>query len=213
MKQLKACIFDLDGTMIDSERVTRAAYRVAFAQYGCHFTDGMYESILCGGPGNRAKLRGYFPDVDVDAVCRDAAEWKKKQYEQYGVPVKKGLYELLDVLEEKGIVCIIATMTKRKTATDILEKLHLEDRFQYQVFGDEVERGKPEPDIFLRALELSCITAGETVVLEDSYNGILAANSAGIPVIMIPDLLSPRPDLKTEAVLEDLTQVISFLDE
>lgn len=213
MKNCKVCIFDMDGLMIDSERVIKEAYIRAGAQMGLVMSEEKYWSMI----GVSAKvscemLSEYFPGADI-ALLRERMHYIKDEiYAAEGVRVKKGLYRLFDYLEQQEIKRIVATSTSKTLAVKMLQEINIYHRLDGMVFGDEVKNSKPAPDIFLRALELSGVTAQQAIVLEDSYNGIRAANNALISAVMIPDLLPPRDDLNTAAVLDNLEKVIAYLE-
>jgi HAD superfamily hydrolase (TIGR01509 family) len=114
--------------------------------------------------------------------------------EREGLRLKAGLVDLLDWLEANGIAKAVATSTRHARARSKLETTGLFARFAALVGGDEVERGKPAPDIFLAALARIECAPGDSLVLEDSEAGLVAAAHAGIPAIAIPDLAAP-PEL------------------
>jgi len=213
MREIKACIFDMDGLMIDSERVAEEAYIRAGAELNLEITKELYKSFI----GTDVKtvyniLRQRFTDEEIVMLRQRMSEIKKKIYETEGVQVKKGLYKLFDYLEERKIKRVVATSTEKAAAMKILQEINIYHRLDGGVYGDDVKAAKPNPDIFLKALEISGVTSEQALILEDSYNGIRAANSANIAVIMIPDLLMPLDDLKTVAVLDNLEEVIWFLE-
>lgn len=105
----------------------------------------------------------------------------------HGIPVKEGLYELLDFLKKNKIKIALATSSSRAVANKYLELAGIDSYFNAKVFGDEVSKGKPDPEIFLKALAKLQLTCDESIVLEDSKNGINAALSAGIRPLWIPD--------------------------
>jgi len=111
-----------------------------------------------------------------------------KYIDENGVPVKDGLYELFDCLEQKNILKAVATSTLRKKAEKLLEMANISDRFEFKIFGDEVRKGKPDPEIFATAVKKAGCPARECLVLEDSENGIIAAVKANTRVIFIKDM-------------------------
>jgi HAD superfamily hydrolase (TIGR01509 family) len=129
--------------------------------------------------------------------------------------LKPGLTEILDYLAEKQIPRIIASSNQRRIIDILLEKNGLQDAFEHIVSFEDVTRAKPDPEIFEKAHQFFDAPKENILILEDSKNGILAAHSAGIDVIMIPDLLEPTPDLveKSLAVLDTLADVPGFLEK
>ncbi|MPN19198.1 Pyrophosphatase PpaX [bioreactor metagenome] len=121
--------------------------------------------------------------------------------------------ELLDFLEEQDIPKVVASSNQRKVIELLLEKNNLLTRFDMIVSAENVKRAKPDPEIFLLAQQKLGTTKENTLILEDSQNGILAAEAAEIPVIMVPDLLEPSAELadKTVAVVSSLHEIPTFI--
>ena len=138
-----------------------------------------------------------------------------KLREKEGIPVKKGLFTLLDYLKEQGIVCAVATSTRQESAEHTLHHIGAYDYLKAVVYGDSVEHGKPEPDIFLKAAETIEIPTDECIVIEDSINGIKAGYAAGIKVVHVPDTIQIDEQTRalTYRVCEDLTQVVTVIKE
>ena len=214
MTNIKACILDMDGLMIDSERVAEEAYIRAGVELGLEMTSEIYRRFIgTDAQTVRSVLRQYFTEEEVDLLRNKMFSIKEKIYENEGIQVKKGLYQLFDFLEENNIKRIVATSSYKAAAMIILQKINIYHRLDGGVYADDVKVAKPEPDIFFKALEVSGVTAEQALILEDSHNGIRAANNANIAVAMIPDLLLPREDLKTVAVLSNLEEVIWYIKD
>ncbi|MCF0111907.1 MAG: HAD family hydrolase, partial [Erysipelotrichaceae bacterium] len=130
-----------------------------------------------------------------------------------GVELKKGARELLAYLQEHNIRIALATSSFRDRAEGILLRHNILDLFDVFVFGPEVSRGKPFPDVFLTACEKLGEKPEDCLVLEDSEQGIQAAHAAGIPVICIPDMKVPQPVYKemTLDVVSSLDDVVGYL--
>lgn len=213
MRDIKACIFDMDGLMIDSERVAEEAYIQAGLELGLEMTSEIYRSLIGTDVKTVCNVLGqHFTDAEIVLLRRRMSEIKEKIYETEGIQVKKGLYQLFDYLEKRKIKRIVATSTSQTIAMKILKKINIYHRLDGGVYGDDVKVAKPEPDIFFKALEVSGVAAEQALILEDSHNGIRAANNANIAVVMIPDLLLPLDNLETVAVLNNLEEVIWLLE-
>jgi HAD superfamily hydrolase (TIGR01509 family) len=121
---------------------------------------------------------------------------------------------LLAYLEEKNIPRVLASSNVRPVIEILLEHAGIRDKFSDIVSADDVKYAKPDPEIFEIAVDRLGIAREEGLVLEDSKNGILAAEGAGVPVVMVPDIIPPTAELeeKTAAVLPTLHDVINFLE-
>jgi HAD superfamily hydrolase (TIGR01509 family) len=195
----RAVIFDMDGLMIDSEVIYREAWLRAIGQFKREMPEEVFRQFL--GRNNRdsrARLAEiYGADFDVAGfldVCRTLAG---AHIDTHGIPHKRGLAGLLAKLEARRLAKAVATSTRREWALRSLGPLAA--RFEVLTTGDEVARGKPAPDIFLLCAERLQAAPHECLVLEDSEAGIRAAHAAGMPVIMIPDLVEPSEEIRALA--------------
>lgn len=212
-----AVLFDMDGLMLDSERMARAAWTNAMADHGYQLENEHYVRLL-GRTARDAReiLSGIFgSELPFDAVYQQRQVYYDADIETNGISVKPGLAELLDFLEANHITKVVATSTPSWFALRKLGKVGILDRFTAVVCGDMVERGKPFPDVFLEAARRIDLAPEDCVVLEDSEAGILAAHSAGMQAIMIPDLKPPTPEIQALAyrVLPSLYEVIPLFEE
>ena len=134
--------------------------------------------------------------------------------ETEGIPVKKGVKEVFEYIRNNGLKCAVATSTRRESAEKTLHKIGVWDYLDAVVYGDEVEHGKPEPDIFLRASKAIGISPSEVVVVEDSINGIKAGYAAGMRVVHIPDTIAIDDDIRklTYMVCVDLNGLIDVVE-
>ncbi len=214
---IKAVIFDLDGLLIDSEPIAYGVLQDMIKPYGGFITlDDYINNYL----GRTVKF-------SVDKITNDynmplSSEENLKEYFKFeekridvGIPLKKGGIELLLYLKENGYKTIVASSSVRERAEKILSYHNISKYFDDLVFGYEVPRGKPYPDIFLKACEKLNVSPKEAIVLEDSGAGIKAGFDAGVPVICVPDLMVPPEEFASKAsyIFPDLFKVIEFLEE
>lgn len=134
--------------------------------------------------------------------------------ETEGIPVKKGVKDIFEYIRNNGLKCAVATSTRRESAEKTLHEIGVWDYLDAVVYGDEVERGKPEPDIFLRAAKAIGVNPSEAVVVEDSINGIKAGYAAGMRVVHIPDTIAIDDDIRklTYMVCDDLNGLIDVVE-
>ena len=211
----KAVIFDMDGLMIDSERVTYNEYVKKLAQLGHHdFTEELYRNCLGKNKQGICQvfIDHYGQDFPMDEVWDDVHVWIDESLRQY-VPKKKGLVELLEYLKANNYKTIVATSSGRARVDEILKNADLTKYFDDTICGDEVTHGKPHPEIFLTACQKLHVKPEEALVLEDSEAGILAAYDGHIDVICVPDMKYPEPQFveKVTKIVDSLDEVIDYL--
>ncbi|MDM8194781.1 HAD family phosphatase [Massilimicrobiota timonensis] len=211
----KAVIFDMDGLMIDSERVTYNEYVKKLAQLGHHdFTEELYRNCLGKNKQGICQvfIDHYGQDFPMDEVWDDVHVWIDESLRQY-VPKKKGLVELLEYLKANNYKTIVATSSGRARVDEILKNADLTKYFDDTICGDEVTHGKPHPEIFLTACQKLDVKPEEALVLEDSEAGILAAYDGRIDVICVPDMKYPEPQFveKVTKIIDSLDEVIDYL--
>lgn len=209
----KAVLFDMDGLMIDSEKITHEEYTKTLNENNYPLDNTFYMTLL---GANRKKIyelfyQEYGNDFPMDAI------WDKVHIDiDHRIlkekPYKEGLLNLLSYLKENNYKTIVATSSSRKRVDRILDTLELTSYFDDVICGDEVSTGKPNPEIFLKACEKLNVNTSEAIVLEDSEAGILASYNANIDCICIPDLKYPTKEYEEKAtILNSLTDVIAYV--
>lgn len=213
---ISAVIFDMDGLMFDTERLAFEAWREVCTEAGYDITDDVILASV--GRNERDTETIMKQHLGEDFPFAELRKQRVAHVQDYisknGMPIKLGLLRLLDYLNEKGIMTAVATSTERVKAEEHITSCNLLHSFNCIVCGDEVERGKPEPDIFLLAAKKLGCPPSECIVLEDSENGIKAAYKAGMRSIMIPDLIMPTDELRELAhqIFETLEYVIEYIE-
>jgi HAD superfamily hydrolase (TIGR01509 family) len=210
-----AVIFDMDGLMFDTERLAQVAWYRAAADYGYEMTETIYLGVI--GLTSR-DVEAYFrqsigEDFPFQGVYRRKQQYVEDLVAQEGIPLKTGLLELLELLDELSLPKGVASSTSKDIVTRNLSRAGL--RFDVVVGGDEVQNGKPEPDIFLAAARQMQMPAECCLVLEDSNTGIIAANAARMKPVMIPDMKPPTEEVRHLAyrILPSLHEVRSLLTQ
>ncbi len=201
MSSIEAVIFDMDGLLLDTEPISQLAWQMAGRELGLVIPPSIsLQAIGRNAKGIktlfRAKLEETFP---IELFLEKANIYYGEMLREKPAPVKPGVFELLDYLEMEAIARGVGTSTRRELAEHKLASTGLAERFEFVVAGDEVENGKPAPDIFLRVAELLSIAPEKCLVLEDSEMGVRAAIAAGMIVFMIPDLIEPTPEIRRMA--------------
>lgn len=212
---IKAIIFDMDGLMIDSERVTFECYQERLKDMNLTMDEEFYKTLL-GKPIKGIYQRFYDVygnDFPIDNVIQDVHQLMAERFETEGVPVKKGLVELLHYLKDNNYKTIVATSSNRDRVDKILAQAKITEFFDDSICGDEVTKGKPNPEVFLKSCQKLGVNVDEAIVLEDSEAGIQASYDANIKVICIPDMKYPEEQYeeKTFKILKDLTEVTAYL--
>ena len=213
---LKLIIFDMDGLMFATEQVNCRAFMEVVKEEGYHPTFEQFTSFL--GMNARDIQKKYYDyygeDTDAEGIYKKVGSRAKQIIKEEGVPEKNGLRELLNAVKEKKLHTAVASGSDTSVIKEYLDKTGLTEYFDMVLSSKDVKRGKPYPDVFLEICQKFDVKPEETLVLEDSSNGVQAALAGNLPVINVPDLL-PIPEEQQEkcvAVVSDLVQVIPLLD-
>lgn len=199
-RSVRAVICDLDGTLIDSERVFAEAARRLLSVRGKELDPSFMASIQ-GTPGRDAMPR-FLTQYQLSEPLEDLKlEYKRHFYESLAgtrPPLMPGVRELLDRLEVHGVPKAIATSSRREYVETVFAPYGLADRFEFILTADDVTHGKPHPEIFEKAVAKFGLPVEEVIVIEDSVAGLRAALAAGIRCIIVPHVHTPM-DLVAEA--------------
>ncbi|WXF85954.1 HAD-IA family hydrolase [Pseudomonas syringae pv. atrofaciens] len=177
---LCALLFDLDGTLIDTDELHLNAYNQLLARWGRSMDIGYYKAHVMGFPDDMI-FGGLFPDTPTEQYASMAAEKEAMFRAQLveTIPVA-GALRILDHAQETGLRTAVVTNAPRENAMAMLTGLGIPDRFETIVIGGELARGKPHPMPYLTALELLGVTADQALAFEDSLAGVQSASAAGI---------------------------------
>ena len=214
---VQGVIFDMDGLMFDTERLWDTLWEPTCREMGVAMPADA-DAFLASGRGLAGQalaehIREYFPTVDPQKMLQTAWRLADELFAK-GVPCKPGLFELLDVLEERGIPRIVASSSPRSMILQNLSTTGAGRYFAQVVCGADVEHSKPAPDIFLLAASRLGVDIRRCLVLEDSLNGLRAARASGAVSVMVPDLRPYGPEVApyVDYLKQDLSQVIDLLD-
>jgi HAD superfamily hydrolase (TIGR01509 family) len=212
---LRGIIFDMDGLLVDSERLARESLITTASEFGLDPEPDLFAQMV-GLPADgslrllRTRYGVSFPaERFLEQVGADCAH----QVDLGKLTLKPGAAELVDRAETIGLQKCVATSSSRLKARHTLSKVGMLERFDAIITRDDVARGKPHPDLFLRAAAEMRLAPNVCLVLEDSYNGIRAAKAAAMRAIMVPDLLYPTAEMSelAEAIVPDLFVIVNAL--
>lgn len=198
-KRFEGVVFDMDGVVIDTEKMVLECWNEAGMKHGLpDMTEVLKQCIGLNARDTDDLIRANFADFagELDAIKEEKKIMIRERVDNGQVPPKPGVIELLTYLKDKGYKTALATSTSRKAATHELDILDLTKFFDVMVTGDEIAKGKPDPEIFLTACDKLGVSAEKLIGVEDSYNGIKSCKAAGLYTVMVPDLLPPTDEIR-----------------
>lgn len=197
-----AVVFDMDGLLLDSEAIALQAMQAAALEQGIDMPAELRRQMI-GVPADtcrRLVADAYGSTVEVEPLFAAATRYLEAYVIGGRLRVKPGVHALLNALDRLQLPRAVATSSGRRRAHHHLEVAGLFHRMQAVVTRDDAPRGKPHPDLFVEAARRLGVAPGRCLAFEDSYNGVRAAAAAGMPVIMVPDLLEPTDEMHATAL-------------
>jgi len=212
---INGLIFDMDGLLIDTERLSYEALVYDCKQRGFELTMERFLSIRSLSiPKCEEKFKGYFgEDFDFKDSFDKHFIYMREHMDKYGVPMKKGADSILKYAKETGLKIALATSTPLPIAESQLRSLGLWNYFDKVQSAADIKNGKPAPDVYLAAAELLGLDPSECMAFEDSPNGVRSASSAGCITVMVPDLSGPDEELSKLifASVENLDEAVELI--
>ena len=213
---IKAVIFDLDGTVLDTEKLLVKYWCKAANDFG--FPMEREHALKLRSLARKYAeplLKEWFgEDCDYMKLRNRRMELMTEHIDSYGLETKAYIKELLVYLGEHGYKRAVATATDLTRAGNYLKNVGLYNYFDDIISAHQVENGKPKPDVYLYAVDKLGFKPDECIAIEDSPNGVISASDAGCKTVMIPDLTEPDTELKNRlfAVCESALDVIDLLE-
>jgi len=198
---VEAVIFDMDGLLIDTERVLFETMAQVAPDFGVAIDRPLFQSLigLPIGPSSAILVETFGADFRLDDFLA-AVRVKARAINAAGVCLKAGVVELLDVLDDLGLPRCVCTSSARKNAEHHLGQHGLVERFDAIVARGDYAQGKPHPEPFLTAASKLGVDPQACLALEDSHNGVRAAHAAGMQVVMVPDMLEATEEMRALCV-------------
>lgn len=214
---IRGVIFDMDGVLVDSERLYLRFWREASASFGFPLSEEQALSLRSNSPETAVpKFRAWFGEkADYHAIRRKRREIMADYIDANGVALKPGATEVLAALKARGLKIALATASPIRRAEHYLAPHGVFGCFDAVVSGTDVAAGKPAPDIYLLAAKSLGLPPSECLAVEDSPSGLAASRAAGCFTVMIPDLTPPddRTSSLCDLVLPDLLSLKALFEE
>ena len=215
---IRAVLFDLDGTVVDTERVYLEGFAAVAKELGIPEGALDHHSYLCGTiyeDGKRHMLDIYGEDLPYDEWFRSMRAYADRKFEVDGVPTKPGVPKVFDDLHAMGCKVALVTGSKKHRVDRYLRSLNMEDCFDCVVCGDQVAHGKPAPDCYLLAAARLGVEPRDCMVVEDAKCGILSAKNAGMCPVFVQDLYPLPREVAVHVAhnVESLLQIPALVAE
>jgi len=211
----RALVFDMDGLLLDTERIALDAFQAACRGHGVTVDNEIY--YLCIGSNNDGTReilqRALGPEFPYDRISKDWMALYHQRVSTQAVDLKDGALALLELVRRRGLPAALATSTHTALATTKLRLAGLDGYFSAVIGGDAVTRGKPDPEPYLAAARALGHSPATCWAIEDSDNGVRAAHAAGLFVLQVPDLVQPSAAVRNlgHVIVRSLYDVAALL--
>lgn len=218
MAEIKAVLFDMDGTVLDTERIHKECWEQSMKDMGIDYSPTTFYDLI--GLNDKSTMNYFkahfgFTDKQYAKMSLSAYENSQKYADLRGIPVKKGFFELSDYLLEHKLKRALVTSSICSFALHNLQKAKIDVPFDVVIGGDSVTEGKPAPEPYARAAEKLGFDPSECLAVEDSANGIRSAHNAEIRCVYIKDMVDISDDVKALADFKagSLEEIIGIIDK
>ena len=214
-KDIKCVIFDMDGVIIDSEDIHKKAYYETFTSIGVNVSDELYKTLTGSSTINAfQKLVAHFNlDLNPEELVLD----KRKRYVNFfendpTLHLVKGIEELIKHCYNKGLTLVLASSSAMVNIDRVFNRFHLQEYFSAKISGADLTASKPHPEIFEKAAILGKTPKENCIVIEDSDNGVKAANDAGIFVFGFKNPMADDQTLeKADFIINNFKRLLKLL--
>lgn len=217
IKKIRAVLFDLDGTLIDTEKYYNRVWSKAFAHFGYEISaKECLDMRSLGNPHILEWMQERFGEnVECEEIRKYARQLVNELIEIEGLHLKKGVVDCLKFLKSKDVYIYIVTATAADRTEKCITQVGIKEYFDKIISATTVEKGKPSPDVYLLAAKLANVEPSECIAVEDSPNGAMSAINAGMKVVMVPDLSEPDDILKSKLFvkLDSLEEFEDFINK
>ena len=218
MAKIKAVLFDMDGTILDTEKIHKECWEQAMRDIGVEFLPTTFYDLI--GLNDKSTCEYFkkhygFTDEQYTKMSVSAYTLSREFTTTKGIPVKKGFFELSDYLAENKIKRAVVTSSICSEALHNFQRARIETPFDVIIGGDSVSKGKPSAEPYLKAAEGLGLLPHECIAVEDSANGVRSAHNAGIKCVYIKDIVDIPEEIRSLAEYEvsTLDKIIEIIEE